>query len=73
MNNFLLIEHIKDVFLVRKISSKGFLFNTRLVSNCVICFFADERDRVQKKTFTKWVNKHLIKVRPSPELSCQCT
>ncbi len=24
--------------------------------------FADERDRVQKKTFTKWVNKHLIKV-----------
>lgn len=22
----------------------------------------DERDRVQKKTFTKWVNKHLIKV-----------
>ncbi|KAM4568863.1 plectin isoform 2-T2 [Fundulus diaphanus] len=24
-------------------------------------FFEDERDRVQKKTFTKWVNKHLIK------------
>ncbi|KAM6350464.1 plectin [Podargus strigoides] len=23
---------------------------------------ADERDRVQKKTFTKWVNKHLIKL-----------
>ncbi|XP_017692018.1 PREDICTED: microtubule-actin cross-linking factor 1 isoform X2 [Lepidothrix coronata] len=23
----------------------------------------DERDRVQKKTFTKWVNKHLMKVR----------
>ncbi|XP_072217505.1 plectin-like, partial [Excalfactoria chinensis] len=22
---------------------------------------ADERDRVQKKTFTKWVNKHLLK------------
>uniref|UniRef100_A0A8C2GUI2 Microtubule actin crosslinking factor 1 n=1 Tax=Cyprinus carpio TaxID=7962 RepID=A0A8C2GUI2_CYPCA len=28
----------------------------------LICRF-DERDRVQKKTFTKWVNKHLIKVR----------
>ncbi|KTG37216.1 hypothetical protein cypCar_00026821, partial [Cyprinus carpio] len=28
-----------------------------------ISFFTDERDRVQKKTFTKWVNKHLIKVR----------
>uniref|UniRef100_A0A3B5M1B4 Uncharacterized protein n=1 Tax=Xiphophorus couchianus TaxID=32473 RepID=A0A3B5M1B4_9TELE len=25
--------------------------------------FNYERDRVQKKTFTKWVNKHLIKVR----------
>nr|XP_033495769.1 plectin-like [Epinephelus lanceolatus] len=24
-------------------------------------FFEDERDRVQKKTFTKWVNKHLMK------------
>uniref|UniRef100_A0A8C2GEM0 Dystonin n=1 Tax=Cyprinus carpio TaxID=7962 RepID=A0A8C2GEM0_CYPCA len=24
---------------------------------------ADERDRVQKKTFTKWVNQHLLKVR----------
>ncbi|XP_060703662.1 microtubule-actin cross-linking factor 1 isoform X12 [Hemiscyllium ocellatum] len=25
--------------------------------------YKDERDRVQKKTFTKWINKHLIKVR----------
>jgi hypothetical protein len=23
--------------------------------------FSDERDRIQKKTFTKWVNKHLAK------------
>ncbi|XP_073667794.1 plectin isoform X4 [Paramisgurnus dabryanus] len=27
-------------------------------------FIEDERDRVQKKTFTKWVNKHLQKTRP---------
>lgn len=26
-------------------------------------FFTDERDRVQKKTFTKWINQHLMKVR----------
>ncbi|KAK9694602.1 Calponin homology (CH) domain [Popillia japonica] len=25
--------------------------------------FKDERDAIQKKTFTKWVNKHLKKVR----------
>nr|XP_018904177.1 PREDICTED: spectrin beta chain, erythrocytic-like [Bemisia tabaci] len=24
--------------------------------------FKDERDAIQKKTFTKWVNKHLKKV-----------
>ncbi|XP_074437665.1 dystonin isoform X10 [Larus michahellis] len=24
---------------------------------------ADERDKVQKKTFTKWINQHLVKVR----------
>lgn len=32
--------------------------------NVVIFFlFVDERDRVQKKTFTKWINQHLFKVR----------
>lgn len=30
------------------------------------CLLTDgERDRVQKKTFTKWANKHLMKVGPS--------
>uniref|UniRef100_A0A8C8EFD2 Microtubule actin crosslinking factor 1 n=1 Tax=Otus sunia TaxID=257818 RepID=A0A8C8EFD2_9STRI len=30
----------------------------------LVCLcFSHERDRVQKKTFTKWVNKHLMKVR----------
>uniref|UniRef100_A0A4W5PSY5 Dystonin n=1 Tax=Hucho hucho TaxID=62062 RepID=A0A4W5PSY5_9TELE len=29
-----------------------------------LCVFSsDERDRVQKKTFTKWINQHLLKVR----------
>lgn len=33
------------------------------LSQLLFCVsFADERDRVQKKTFTKWVNKHLMKV-----------
>ena len=26
-------------------------------------FISDERDAIQKKTFTKWANKHLKKVR----------
>ncbi|XP_075029410.1 microtubule-actin cross-linking factor 1 isoform X7 [Calonectris borealis] len=35
------------------------------LSACLVCRMCciDERDRVQKKTFTKWVNKHLMKVR----------
>lgn len=40
-------------------------YNTLVMTYCnliVVLYFADERDRVQKKTFTKWVNKHLIKV-----------
>uniref|UniRef100_A0A8C3PQY3 Microtubule actin crosslinking factor 1 n=1 Tax=Calidris pygmaea TaxID=425635 RepID=A0A8C3PQY3_9CHAR len=37
----------------------------RRLSACLVCRMCciDERDRVQKKTFTKWVNKHLMKVR----------
>uniref|UniRef100_A0A8C3GQV8 Dystonin n=1 Tax=Cairina moschata TaxID=8855 RepID=A0A8C3GQV8_CAIMO len=27
------------------------------------CISVDERDKVQKKTFTKWINQHLMKVR----------
>uniref|UniRef100_A0A669PJ65 Microtubule actin crosslinking factor 1 n=1 Tax=Phasianus colchicus TaxID=9054 RepID=A0A669PJ65_PHACC len=34
-----------------------------LTQSCLCFLFTDERDRVQKKTFTKWVNKHLMKVR----------
>lgn len=37
----------------RKINLNVFFFHS----------FADERDAIQKKTFTKWVNKHLKKVR----------
>lgn len=35
--------------------------NILIIFPCVL-FIVDERDTIQKKTFTKWVNKHLIKV-----------
>uniref|UniRef100_A0A8B9E6L2 Microtubule actin crosslinking factor 1 n=1 Tax=Anser cygnoides TaxID=8845 RepID=A0A8B9E6L2_ANSCY len=35
----------------------------RHTAACLCVLSTDERDRVQKKTFTKWVNKHLMKVR----------
>jgi hypothetical protein len=34
-------------------------------TNLILCLFVcfpDERDKVQKKTFTKWINQHLMKV-----------
>ena len=37
----------------------------------LISFSSDERDAIQKKTFTKWVNKHLKKVR-NPKILIFC-
>lgn len=34
-----------------------------IISNHLIFLLSDERDAIQKKTFTKWVNKHLKKVK----------
>ncbi|XP_036948788.1 microtubule-actin cross-linking factor 1 isoform X13 [Acanthopagrus latus] len=44
------------------LTAAGFWFYRRRRRRTPV-FEQDERDRVQKKTFTKWVNKHLIKVR----------
>nr|XP_043908241.1 microtubule-actin cross-linking factor 1 isoform X15 [Solea senegalensis] len=45
------------------LTAAGFWFYCRRQRRHAPDFEEDERDRVQKKTFTKWVNKHLIKVR----------
>jgi hypothetical protein len=37
-------------------------FVKKIIQKC-ISSLSDERDAIQKKTFTKWVNKHLKKVR----------
>lgn len=33
-------------------------------NRALLSVITDERDAIQKKTFTKWVNKHLKKVSP---------
>ncbi|CDQ64771.1 unnamed protein product [Oncorhynchus mykiss] len=43
------------------VSNLYFHFFLTVADVCSLLCLADERDRVQKKTFTKWVNKHLIK------------
>ena len=42
--------------------SRVLLTQTALNSFVLNSVFSDERDAIQKKTFTKWVNKHLKKV-----------
>lgn len=64
------IHHHKVLSVLTAVTKIMLIFfpsHTCLMINCTLCF-ADERDRVQKKTFTKWVNKHLIKVRTRPWL-----
>jgi hypothetical protein len=38
-----------------------FVIYATILTILYVCF-SDERDAIQKKTFTKWVNKHLKKV-----------
>jgi len=35
-------------------------------------WLTDQQDAVQKKTFTKWVNSFLVKVRHSVLVNCTC-
>lgn len=51
-------EHVKSYLVFPITNDFVFLFLFPFHISCS----TDERDRVQKKTFTKWVNKHLIKV-----------
>eukprot|EP00066_Takifugu_rubripes_P017863 XP_011607129.1 PREDICTED: microtubule-actin cross-linking factor 1 isoform X3 [Takifugu rubripes] len=62
------MDYLTDPELIMSILVVTFHFLTAAGFWIYFCrqmssFEKDERDRVQKKTFTKWVNKHLIKVR----------
>ncbi|KYO47127.1 dystonin isoform A [Alligator mississippiensis] len=46
--------------MMGQLLKSGEEWNTKLVE--LMCCM-DERDKVQKKTFTKWINQHLMKVR----------
>lgn len=59
--------HVYVVYQNQKLEAKfGRLSNKHscfyIFESFVVCLISDERDAVQKKTFTKWVNKHLLKV-----------
>uniref|UniRef100_A0A8C5WUY0 Spectrin beta chain, non-erythrocytic 1 n=1 Tax=Laticauda laticaudata TaxID=8630 RepID=A0A8C5WUY0_LATLA len=56
--------HICDHVTV--VNAQG-LPSTQITPYCIFSSFLDEREAVQKKTFTKWVNSHLARV------SCRIT
>ena len=41
-----------------------------LLYNQIILFLLDEQEIVQKRTFTKWINSHLAKVKKTPRVLC---
>lgn len=68
---YLFTRSLVDSFTRWPVSSRSLYVRmmTRPLTFSFCCVLpADERDRVQKKTFTKWVNKHLIKVGVSGSL-----
>lgn len=65
---FLKSKHFEKEFVMTQSLPKWINSNNHEVTKIhvlllfYIAKFPDERDAIQKKTFTKWVNKHLKKV-----------
>lgn len=58
-----IMHHCEVAFALLKLTQQPTKETSRFWYFFSFCVFADERDAIQKKTFTKWVNKHLKKVR----------
>lgn len=56
------MQHFKTIFVISKSLATNCVYSYSIDMFWHLCFFADEQERVQKKTFVNWMNSYLSKV-----------